>query len=155
MNSPEQIYVYCDGASRGNPGPASLGVVAFATQADVKLVDFLSGSQAPLFTGSEQLGVRTNNEAEYEAIIFALKKAIEFRASSPVIHSDSELVIKQMRGEYKVKDTKMKALYAEAIKLALQLRPKFLHVPREKNQIADHLANLALDDAARSGNREQ
>lgn len=142
-----EVIIFCDGASRGNPGPASFGVVAFRGKADVSLSSFKEDEAQALFTGSETLGTKTNNEAEYRAIIFALNKCAELAVIHPTICSDSELVIKQLRGEYKVKDEKMKQLFAEASRLAGRIKPVFTHVRREKNQIADFLANRALDQA--------
>lgn len=143
----EAVTIFCDGASRGNPGPASFGVVAFRGKADVPLASFKEDEAQALFIGSETLGTKTNNEAEYRAIIFALNKCAELAVMHPTICSDSELVIKQLRGEYKVKDEKMKQLFAEARQLADRIKPVFTHIRREKNQIADFLANRALDQA--------
>lgn len=142
-----EVIIFCDGASRGNPGPASFGVVAFRGKADVSLSSFKEDEAQAFFTGSETLGTKTNNEAEYRAIIFALNKCAELAVIHPTICSDSELVIKQLRGEYKVKDEKMKQLFAEASRLASRIKPLFTHVRREKNQVADFLANRALDQA--------
>lgn len=145
MNS-VKVHIYCDGASRGNPGPAAFGVVALREEdADFSLNAFKAHPKKPLFTGAEKLGVKTNNEAEYAALIYALKECASRSWMHPTILSDSQLVIKQMRGEYKVKDAKMRELFIAAQNLARKLEPKFVHIPREQNQIADYLANAALD----------
>jgi len=121
----EMVNIYCDGASRGNPGPASLGVAAFAGNEDISLGRF--------------------KKAEYAAILQALQKCIELKIQAPRLHSDSELVIRQLQGRYKVKNENLKRSYTEALKLVTEVKPQLIHVPREKNQIADYLANRALD----------
>jgi len=140
-----ELFIYCDGASRGNPGPAAFGVVGFLGKADYSLNAFKANEALAAFVAAEKLGTRTNNEAEYAGIIFALEKCAELTAVNPTIYSDSELVIKQLRGEYKVKGENLKPLFAVAQKLVQRTKPRLLHVPREKNQIADFLANRALD----------
>lgn len=139
------ITIFCDGASRGNPGPASFGVVAFEGKADVSLGAFKDDESLAVFAVAQTLGTRTNNEAEYAGMIFALQKCEELGVVNPTLCSDSELVIKQLKGEYKVKHDKLKVLFAEARALADRVKPRLLHVRREKNQIADFLANRALD----------
>ncbi|MBS0617939.1 MAG: ribonuclease HI family protein [Spirochaetes bacterium] len=140
-----ELFIYCDGASRGNPGPAAFGVVGFQGKADYSLNAFKANENIAAFVAAEKLGVRTNNEAEYAAIIFALEKCVALAAVNPTIFSDSELVIKQLRGEYRVKGENLKPLFTVAQKLVSQIKPCLVHVPREKNQIADFLANRALD----------
>jgi ribonuclease HI len=144
----DSITVFCDGASRGNPGAASFGVVAFQGNADVSLTAFKADESLAFFAAGKTLGTRTNNEAEYAGLIFALKKCEELGVANPTICSDSELVIKQLKGEYKVKHDKLKLLFAEAQEVVKRIKPKLVHVRREKNQIADFLANRALDEAA-------
>ncbi|WP_157210509.1 ribonuclease HI family protein [Turneriella parva] len=141
----EPINIYCDGASRGNPGPASFGVAAFSGNEDVSLGRFKNDEKTALFTIEQKLGNRTNNEAEYAAILAALNKCIELKIEAPRLISDSELVIRQLQGRYKVKGENLKGPYAEALRLAAVVKPQLVHVPREKNQIADFLANRALD----------
>jgi ribonuclease HI len=144
------VSVYCDGASRGNPGPAAYGVAAFRKGEEISLNAFRAGEDNTIFKLAEKIGERTNNEAEYFGIIRALEKCLELGLSSVVVHSDSELVIRQLRGEYKVKNGNLKPLFAKAHALAQRVRPVLVHIPREKNQIADYLANLALDCSANS-----
>jgi ribonuclease HI len=141
----ETADIFCDGASRGNPGPASFGVAAFSSNADISLNRFKNDEKIALFTIEQKIGNKTNNEAEYAAILAALKKCIELNIEAPRLISDSELVIRQLQGRYKVKGENLKGPYAEAIKLAALVKPQLVHVPREKNQIADFLANRALD----------
>ena len=144
------VLVYCDGAARGNPGPAAYGVAAFRKGEEISLNAFRAGEDSTVFKLAEKIGKRTNNEAEYFGIIRALEKCAELGLTGVVLHSDSELVIRQLRGEYKVKNENLKPLFAQAQALAQRVRPVLVHVPREKNQIADYLANLALDTAGNS-----
>jgi len=143
--SGEKITFFCDGASRGNPGDAAFGVVAFAGKADIPLNEFKLDESKAVFIRAERLGKRTNNEAEYAALLAALEFCTEKNIKAPVICSDSELVIKQLRGEYKVKGENLKGLYAQALPLVQKIKPSLVHVRRDKIQIADFLANRALD----------
>lgn len=128
------VEIYCDGASRGNPGAASAGAVIFG--ADGKVLAEIS----------ERLGIATNNEAEYAALILALKKARSLGVSTVAVKADSQLVIRQLTGEYKVKHPEMKKRHAEAMQLLQGFQGwSAAHVPREMNAHADKLANLALD----------
>ena len=125
---------YCDGGSRGNPGPAGFGVYIQDENGSV------------LAELSEYLGKRTNNFAEYSGLLAALKFAIaEDRRRLRVI-SDSELMVKQMKGQYRVNSPELRPLFEEARRLTMQLdRFEIRHVLREKNRHADRLANLAMD----------
>ena len=128
-----KIAAYVDGAARGNPGPASAGVVFVQGKKTVK-------------TLSVALGHNTNNVAEYCALILALQEALMMGVRELEIFTDSELVTKQFNGEYKIKEPTLKALYC----LASHLREGFdkltlAHVPREQNTLADEAANKALD----------
>jgi ribonuclease HI len=129
------VEIYCDGASRGNPGPAAAG--ALLTEL---------GSKKVLAEVSQRLGIATNNEAEYAALILALKEARRLGAETVSIKADSQLVIRQLTGQYKVKHPGMKQRHAEAMGL-LSGFPGWQasHVPREENSHADALANAALD----------
>lgn len=128
------VEIFCDGASRGNPGQASAGAV------------LLGEGGAVLAEISERLGIATNNEAEYGALILALKKARELGAATVAVKADSQLVIRQLTGEYKVKHPEMKRRHAEAMGLLGGFSGwSAKHVPREKNAYADKLANAALD----------
>jgi ribonuclease HI len=128
------IRAYIDGGARGNPGPAGYGVRIETP--DGELVDELHGA----------LGVATNNVAEYSGLLAALQWAIEHGERDVHIRSDSELLVKQMRGEYKVKHPGLQPLVARARLLMMELGSVTLeHVRREQNKEADRLSNLAMD----------
>jgi len=130
------IVAYIDGGARGNPGPAGYGVSIQSP--DGLVVDELHGG----------LGIATNNVAEYNALLAALQWAIDHDAGRVHIRADSELLVKQMRGEYKVKNSGLQPLYVRARLLAAQLNEvRFEHVRREFNKEADRLSNLGMDDA--------
>jgi probable phosphoglycerate mutase len=127
---------YIDGGSRGNPGPAGYGV--HIEQADGTIIDL-----------KEALGVATNNIAEYRGLLAALTWAVANRIERLHIRSDSELLVKQLQGRYKVKNPGLQPLYEEAKGLLRQIRHvTFEHVRREFNKDADRLANEAMDEAA-------
>src|SRR5439155_21392986 len=130
----EVLTLEFDGGSRGNPGPAGIGVVVRAQDG------------TPLVTLGRFLGTCTNNVAEYRALITAMQEAKKLGAKKIVIRGDSELIIKQMRGEYRVKHPDMKLLYDQAQDLIAQFdQAKIEHNLRHKNEQADKLANLAMD----------
>ncbi|MGB7158770.1 MAG: ribonuclease HI family protein [Tepidisphaeraceae bacterium] len=133
----ETLTLQFDGGSRGNPGPAGIGVVVSASDG------------TPLVTLGRFIGKATNNVAEYRALITAMQEALKLGATRILIRGDSELVIKQMKGEYRVKHPDMKPLYAEAQDLLAQFdTAKIEHNLRGKNALADKLANLAMDRRA-------
>jgi len=133
---PSALVVYTDGGARGNPGPAGFGVRI--EEPDGTLVEELS----------EPLGIATNNIAEYRALVAALEHAASRGATTVAVRSDSELMVKQMRGEYRVKSAGLRPLYEQATRLAAAFaRVTFEHIPRSKNAHADRLANLAMDRA--------
>ena len=123
-----------DGGARGNPGPAAYGYVLEAEDRTV------------LDARGERIGIATNNVAEYRALLAGLERAVELGVDELEVVSDSELVVKQMRGEYKVKNAALAELKAEAEGLARRL-PKVVYtaVRREHNELADRLVNEALD----------
>ncbi|HVT89117.1 MAG TPA: ribonuclease HI family protein [Tepidisphaeraceae bacterium] len=130
----ETLTLEFDGGSRGNPGPAGIGIVVRAADG------------TPLVTLGRFIGRATNNVAEYRALITAMEKALELGAKKVQIRGDSELIIKQMRGEYRVKNADLRELYDEAQQLFQQFaQAKFEHNLRHKNKLADKLANLAMD----------
>jgi ribonuclease HI len=130
----ETLTLEFDGGSRGNPGPAGIGVVVRAADG------------TPLVTLGRYIGRATNNVAEYRALITALEQAKTLGAKKIVIRGDSELIIKQMRGEYRVKNPDMRELYDEAQFLLHQFdEARIEHNLRHKNELADKLANLAMD----------
>jgi ribonuclease HI len=133
MNS--RLYIYCDGACKGNPGPAAIGGV----------IRNVPGKEAePLVEISALIGIGTNNEAEYRSLIESLEQASAFKPEYIEIRMDSELVVKQVKGIYKVKNERLKPLM-DQVKSLLGRFSKWniLHVPREENSHADRLANLA------------
>ncbi|MDH4201153.1 MAG: ribonuclease HI family protein [Spirochaetia bacterium] len=135
-------YVFTDGASKGNPGQASVGAVCFLNEVP-DLNEFKRGYN-PVFSISESIGYKTNNEAEYHSLLFALEKLFEKQIKEAQIFMDSELVVKQLNGQYKVKNENLKTLWLRVNELARKGKFVFRHVPREKNSIADYLANLAF-----------
>lgn len=129
------ITAYIDGGARGNPGPAGYGV-------HIELPD---GTVEELHGG---LGIATNNVAEYNGLLAALRWAVAHGHRDVLIRADSELLVKQMRGEYKVKNPGLQPLVAHARILVGQLdRVVFEHVRREQNTDADRLSNLGMDEA--------
>ena len=126
-----------DGGARGNPGPAAYGYVLETS--DGTVID----------AHGEAIGVATNNVAEYRALLAGLERARELGVDDLEVISDSELVVKQMRGEYRVKNAALRQLSVEAGRLARQLdRVTYPAVRREHNELADRLVNEALDRAA-------
>ena len=125
-----------DGGARGNPGPAAYGYVLESEDGHV------------LDARGETIGVATNNVAEYRALLAGLEKALELGVTELEVVSDSELLVKQMRGEYKVKNDALRALHGEASELAEGLeKVAYTAVRRAHNELADSLVNEALDRA--------
>ena len=132
-----ELLLFCDGGSRGNPGPSAIGAVVF---------DAASDPPELLASVSECIGVTTNNVAEYRALIAGLEAVAHLRARVIHVRADSMLMIKQLRGEWKVKHANMKPLHAEARKLLAEYDVADLqHVRREENTEADALVNAARD----------
>lgn len=128
------VVMYIDGGARGNPGPAARAVV----------VEDAAGN--PLTAFSEFIGHTTNNVAEYRGLLAALDYALRHHHTKVKVFSDSELLVRQVRGTYKVKSPDLKPLHAKAREMIDQLGEFSVeHVPREKNQEADRLVNQALD----------
>jgi probable phosphoglycerate mutase len=126
--------LYTDGGARGNPGPAAFAYVLEAENGTV------------LAAHGEAIGVATNNVAEYRALVEGLRRAVETGVDELEVVSDSELVVKQMRGEYRVKNRALQELSLEAARLARDLRSvEYTAVRREQNELADRLVNEALD----------
>lgn len=140
-----KIIIYTDGGSRGNPGPAAVGAI-FCNEKGQKIKEY-----------SEFLGETTNNEAEYQAVISALKK---FKAlfgkklaqnSEIGIKSDSELMVRQLNGEYKILEPNIQQLFLQVWNLKLDFKKvKFSLIPRQKNKEADRLVNETLDSTAKN-----
>ena len=135
------ITIFTDGGARGNPGPAGSGAVIYKDGVEIAHV-------------SKYLGIQTNNFAEYEALILALEathKVLGSPVTDPVVvKMDSELIVKQMKGEYKVKNPVLKQKHEKVRILIMEAFPniKFQHVPREENKVADQYANDAMDRGA-------
>ena len=132
-----ELTLYCDGGSRGNPGPAAIGAVVYDTTTDRPQL---------VATVSECIGVTTNNVAEYRALIAGLEAVAHLHAEVIHVRADSLLIIKQLRGEWKVKHANMRPLHEEARSLLAAYSVVDLqHVPRAENIEADTLVNAALD----------
>jgi len=139
-----KIIIYVDGGSRGNPGPAAIGVL-FCNEKGICFKKF-----------SEYLGKMTNNEAEYKAAIFALKKFRSIfgkklaKETEVEIRSDSELLVNQMNGKYKILEKNLQPLFLELWNLRLDFKKvKFKLIPRKKNKEADKLVNQTLDSLSK------
>jgi ribonuclease HI len=131
--TPKRLTAYTDGASSGNPGPASIGAV------------IQDGGGKVIARISRRIGHATNNQAEYRAIIAALEEALRLGAEEVDIKSDSELVVKQLNGRYRVKKATLRPLYQKVVQLTGSLGAfSIAYIPREQNGEADRLANQAL-----------
>jgi probable phosphoglycerate mutase len=130
-----RLIVACDGAARGNPGPAGIGAVVTDERGNV------------LAEVAEGIGVATNNVAEYTAAIRGLERARELGAEQVLLRSDSRLLVEQLSGRFKVKNPTLQRLHAEARSIASEFeRVRYEHVPRERNADADRLANRGVDE---------
>ncbi|ADU52154.1 ribonuclease H [Thermaerobacter marianensis DSM 12885] len=128
--------LHTDGAARGNPGPAGIGVVLIDPRGQV-------AERVARF-----IGTATNNVAEYTALITGLQRALEHGARRLEVYSDSELMVRQLNGQYRVKNDGLKPLYRQVLDLVARFDAvRFVHVPRERNKDADRLANQGIDDA--------
>ncbi len=128
--------LFTDGGARGNPGPAAYGFVLEAEDGTV------------LAAEGAAIGTATNNVAEYSALVAGLAKALELHVPELEVVSDSELLVKQMRGEYRVKNAALRTLFVEASGLARRFEQiEYRHVKRAHNELADRLVNEALDAA--------
>jgi ribonuclease HI len=129
-----RLEIYIDGASKGNPGPAGIGVIISQSGEVIKNI-------------SRYIGTATNNIAEYTALIHALEEALILKAEYLKINSDSELLCRQIKKEYKVRDPDIAVLYNQAVHLISAFGEVSLqHIPRENNRGADKLANQALKE---------
>ncbi|MDP2736257.1 MAG: ribonuclease HI family protein, partial [bacterium] len=130
--------LYTDGGARGNPGPAGIGAVILGEKGDV------------VAEISEYIGEATNNQAEYKALIAGLTKAKELGARELEVFLDSELVVKQLNREYRVKDKDLAPLFLSVYNISLGFKKiVFKHIRREKNELADKLVNQVLDKAGK------
>ena len=129
-----KYVIFTDGGARGNPGPAGVGVAIFDEKGKI------------LKKIAQYLGERTNNEAEYEAVLLALEQASKLGAGEVVINLDSELVARQLNNVYRVKNNRMRALVIKVHNIETKFKKvSYKHIPREKNELADHLVNEAID----------
>lgn len=132
----EKLILYTDGGARGNPGPAGIGAVIKNPQG------------LTIATFKQAIGEATNNVAEYRALLLGLSQAAHLGAAEVAVHMDSELVVRQMLGRYKIKEPALKALAGEVLKLMKRFsQVSFTHVPREQNRDADRLVNEAIDES--------
>jgi len=143
------FVVRTDGAARGNPGPASLGAVLVALDRP----DARSPRAVPDASISEYLGIQTNNVAEYTGVVRALELARDLGARRVEMLLDSRLIVEQLQGRWRVKDVKLRPLWAAALRLLHDLPGGWTadHVPRAQNALADALANEAIDRVAAGG----
>ncbi len=127
------LKLFSDGASSGNPGPAGIGVVITDGEQEIEI--------------SKPIGIATNNIAEYRALIAGLEKAIELRAEAVEIYADSELLVRQIKGLYKVRDEDLLRLWKKTNDLLRRFKSYSInHIPREENKKADRLARQALKE---------
>jgi ribonuclease HI len=132
----DEWLLMVDGAARGNPGDAGCGAV------------ILDRNGAVVKELSRYLGHATNNVAEYEGLLMGLEALLRLGKKRIRVQSDSQLLVRQLNGEYRVKDEKLKALFQKAMSLLRQFEAyRIVHVPRELNKLADRLANKGIDEA--------
>ena len=139
-----KLKTYTDGGARENPGPAAIGILVCTLEGEI------------ILEHAETIGEATNNVAEYKALIAGMKKAKELKAEELDCFMDSLLVVKQLKGEYRLKHINMQKLYDEVQKVRREFKNvSYNHVPREEENIrrADQLVNYALDEARRKAKR--
>ncbi|MCX5686020.1 MAG: ribonuclease HI family protein [Candidatus Omnitrophica bacterium] len=130
----KKVYIYADGGSRGNPGPAGIGVV------------ILDEKKKRIKELSKYIGETTNNNAEYNALICGLEEALSLKADEAVVYLDSELVARQINGEYRVKNEEIKPLFERALAALKGFKSfEIKHIDRLKNKEADKLVNKAIN----------
>jgi len=130
----KKFLLYIDGGSRGNPGPAGIGVVIYDKE----------GKRVKEF--NKYIGIATNNIAEYKALIYGLQEALFKKADEVTLNMDSELVVQQLKGDYKVKNANIKPLFEQALHLLSGFRKfEIKHIKREENKEADKLVNKAIN----------
>ena len=133
----KKLIIYTDGGARGNPGHAAIGVAVF-----------VSGQHKPVKVLGKYIGQTTNNQAEYHALLLGLQEAEKLGAEELVCFLDSELIVRQLTGKYKIKELGLQELAGQVFKIQNSFkRVDYRHVPREKNKLADQLVNKTLDDA--------
>jgi len=134
------LRIYTDGGSRGNPGPAGCGAVVMDAETGEVLKEL-----------HEYIGETTNNQAEYRAVILGLRESVDLRPTKIMVIADSELLVRQLTGEYKVKNQELAKRYMEIHNLTVRLGCPihYRHVRREQNKAADALANKAMDEGTK------
>jgi ribonuclease HI len=138
--TPEDAILWTDGAARGNPGPAGIGMVLKTLAGDV------------VFADGEFIGNTTNNVAEYKALLLGLERALQRGVRRIEVRADSELLIKQLRGQYRMRSEHLRPLYENAMELLRKFEAsRLVHVPRKQNAEADHFANQGIDKAKEAG----
>ena len=138
LDNNSRLTIYVDGASRGNPGPSGIGIVIEDREGATKVKI------------SSYIGRTTNNQAEYRALIVGLREAVRLKAEHVDIMSDSELLVEQVCGRYKVRSPKLRSLFEEVKELLAGFRSSAIsYIPREQNRVADALANQAFDGQLR------
>jgi ribonuclease HI len=151
-SGPLHLVIRADGAARGNPGPAACGAILV----DASMPGAREADPRPLAVIARPLGRQTNNIAEYAGVLLALRRAVELGAEEVELLLDSNLVVEQLNGRWKVRDAKLRPLHEEASRLLGRFRRwTATHVRREGNRAADALANLALDDPAAAAEAER
>ncbi|MDP2929186.1 MAG: ribonuclease HI family protein [Candidatus Omnitrophota bacterium] len=130
----KKLTIYVDGGSRGNPGPSGIGVV------------ILDASGKKIKDLSKYIGEATNNIAEYNALLYGLEEALILRADDIIVNVDSELVVRQLTGDYRVKDPNIKPLFDRAINMLKSFKNfEIRHIDRDSNKEADKLVNKAIN----------
>lgn len=136
MESGSKLVIFTDGGARGNPGPAGVGVVIFNDQREI-IAQF-----------KKAIGIRTNNQAEYEALILAFEEAKKLGGEQLDCNLDSELVVRQLQGKYKIKNSDLLPLASKVLRLSNHFKSiHYRHIPREQNRLADQLVNEILDES--------
>lgn len=134
----KEICIFTDGGARGNPGPAGIGVVVTSEDTTSVLEKF-----------GRYIGVATNNRAEYQGIKAGLEAGLKYNPTKIRCYLDSELVVHQLNGKYRVKNADLAAIFTEVQELAKQADVTFSHIYREKNKLADFEVNQAIDKATK------
>ncbi len=130
----KKLIIYSDGGSRGNPGPAGLGVVIENEKGSI------------IWKGYRFIGVKTNNQAEYQALLFGLEKVKSLKATEVVCNLDSELIVNQLNRKYKIKNEDLGPYFIKIWNISQSFKKVvYQYIPREKNRLADKLVNQAID----------
>lgn len=139
MTPIKELIIHTDGGSRGNPGPSAIGVVISTSESN------------HIESYGKYIGITTNNQAEYQAVVDAVKAALKYKPEKVTFYLDSELVVKQLKGIYKVKNAEIKPLHEDILRMTTGMKVTFNHVLRKFNTLADIEVNKALDQQAEIG----